>query len=66
MLAAARRSIIAGDQDVQKARAAFDQGNFLGVPKTLNETTARLAATSRDLEAAPRSAARRRRSSAVA
>ena len=60
-LAAARRSIEAGDQAVQKARAAFDQGNFRDVPQALNEPIVRLAATSHDLEAAPRLAARRRR-----
>jgi hypothetical protein len=60
-LAAAERSIAAGDQAVQKARAAFNQGSFRDVPQTLNEPMARLAATSRDLEAAPRLAARRPR-----
>ena len=60
-LAAARRNIAAGDHAVQKARAAFDQGNFRDVPQALNEPMARLAATSHDLEAAPRLAARRRR-----
>ena len=60
-LAAARRSVAAGDQAVQEARAAFDQGSFRNVPQALNEPMKRLAATSHDLEAAPRPAARRRR-----
>jgi hypothetical protein len=60
-LAAARRSIDAGDQAVQKARAAFDLGNFREVPQALKEPIARLAATSHDLEAAPRLATRRGR-----
>ena len=60
-LTAARRSVAAGDQAVQKARAAFDQGSFRSVPPALNEPMKRLAATSHDLEAAPRPAARRPR-----
>jgi hypothetical protein len=60
-LATARRSIAAGDQAVQKARAAFNTGSFRDIPPTLNEPMARLAATSHDLEAAPRPATRRRR-----
>ena len=60
-LAAARRSVAASEQAVQKARAAFDQGSFRDVPQALNEPMTRLAATSRDLEAAPRLAARRPR-----
>jgi hypothetical protein len=60
-LAAARRSIAAGDQAVQKARAAFDRASFREVTQTLNEPMARLTATSDDLEAAPRLAGRRPR-----
>jgi Domain of unknown function (DUF4398) len=60
-LAAAVRSIAAGDQAVQKARAAFNQGSFRDVALSLNEPMTRLAATSHDLEAAPRLAGRRRR-----
>ena len=60
-LAAARRSIEAGEQAVQEARAALSQGNFREVPQALKEPIARLAATSHDLEAAPRLATRRGR-----
>jgi hypothetical protein len=60
-LTAARRSLAAADQAVQKARAAFNQGSFRDVTQTLNEPMGRLAATSHDLEAAPRLAARRPR-----
>ena len=60
-LAAARRSIAAGDQAVQEARALFDQGSFRSVPQRLNEPMTRLAAASHDLEDAPRPAARRSR-----
>jgi hypothetical protein len=60
-LAAARRSIDAGEQAVQKARAALGLGNYREVPQALNEPIARLSATSHDLEAAPRLAPRRGR-----
>jgi len=60
-LADARRGVAAGEQAVQKARAAFDQGSFRSVLQTLNEPMQRLAATSGDLEAAPRPAAGRPR-----
>ena len=62
-LAAARRNIDAGEQAVQKARAAFNQGSFRDVAQVLKEPIARLAAISRDLEAAPRLATRRGRGS---
>jgi hypothetical protein len=60
-LTAARRVIAAGDQAVQEARAAFDQGSFRNVPQALNEPLKRLAAASHDLEPVPRPAARRSR-----
>ena len=60
-LAAARRSIEAGEQAVQKARTAFGLGNYREIAQALKEPMARLAATSHDLEAAPRLATRRGR-----
>jgi flagellar hook-basal body complex protein FliE len=60
-LSEARRSVADGDKAVQKARAAFDLGNYRDVTKTLNGSTARLAATARDLDAVPGPAPRRRR-----
>ncbi|MEO8260523.1 MAG: DUF4398 domain-containing protein [Acidobacteriota bacterium] len=60
-LAAARRGIAAGDQALQKARAAFNQGRFRAVPPTLTAPIASLAVISRDLEGPPRQAPRRPR-----
>jgi hypothetical protein len=60
-LSEARRSVADGDKAVQKARAAFDQGNYRDVTSAINGSTARLAATARDLDAAAAPGARHRR-----
>lgn len=58
----ARRLIADGDEVVQKARAAFEQGDYAAVSDTIAGTTTRLLATARDLQLAASPAARRRRS----
>jgi hypothetical protein len=60
-LSAARRVITDGEDTVQKARAAFDGGDYLTAKTTMAETTERLKATAHDLEAATPSSNRRRR-----
>jgi uncharacterized protein DUF4398 len=57
----ARRLIADGDETVQKARAAFQAGNYTEVGDTIAGTTTRLLATARDLEVATAAGARRRR-----
>lgn len=61
ILAEARRGITAADEAVQKAGAAFAQGDYREVTKALNGITGRLAAVRRDLDAATGAAPRRRR-----
>ncbi len=60
-LADARRLIADGDATVQKARAAFNAGQYADVKDIVAGTTTRLLATARDLEAAAAAGARRRR-----
>jgi hypothetical protein len=60
-LADARRLIADGDATVQKARTAFQAGQYTDVRDTIAGTTTRLLATARDLEAAAASGGRRRR-----
>lgn len=62
LLAEARRVIAGGEERVQEARTAFDRGDYLAAADALTGTTASLLATTRDLDAAPAPAARRRRS----
>jgi hypothetical protein len=60
-LARARRTISATDTAVQKARAAFGQGNYQGVAAALTKPIADIRAMTRDLEKAAPAAARGRR-----
>jgi murein L,D-transpeptidase YcbB/YkuD len=60
-LARARRTISATDTAVQKARAAFGQGNYQGVAAALTKPIADIRAMTRDLEKAAPAAARPRR-----
>lgn len=57
----AKRLIADGDETLQKARTAFQAGNYLDVTDTIAGTTTRLLATARDLEASAAAGARRRR-----
>jgi uncharacterized protein DUF4398 len=57
----ARRVITDGEDTVQKAREAFDAGDYLATKTTMTGTTERLKATARDLETAAPGANRRRR-----
>ena len=59
-LANARRVTTDAEGHVQKARAAFDKGDYLAVIESARETTARLRTTMRDLDAATGSTPRRR------
>jgi len=61
MLSEARRTIAAGETAVQKARAAFEQGDYPAVSEGLGKDTAGLRAVARDLEAAAAPPPRRRR-----
>jgi hypothetical protein len=56
----ARRVIADGDRDLQKARAAFGQGNYLAVTKMAAETNDRLVTSSHTLETFLPPASRRR------
>jgi hypothetical protein len=60
-LAAARRDIAASEDAVQKARAAFDKGDFPAVVTMSREIAARLRQTTADLAAPSAPPARRRR-----
>ena len=60
-LSAARRVITDGEDTVQKARAAFDGGDYLTAKTKMAGTTERLKATAHDLEAAAPNGNRRRR-----
>jgi hypothetical protein len=60
-LSEARRSVADGDKALQEARAAFDLGKYRDVTSGMSDSTARLAAAARDLDAAAAPAARRRR-----
>jgi hypothetical protein len=55
-----RRVIADADRDLQKARAAFAQGNYLAVTHMAAETNGRLGAASHMLEAVIPAGARRR------
>ena len=57
----ARRVITDSEDTVQKARAAFDGGDYLTAKTTMAGTTERLKATAHDLEVATPTANRRRR-----
>jgi hypothetical protein len=61
MLAEARRVIADSEGTVQKARAAFEHGDYLAVPDTVDGATARLRVIVRGLDAAAMPAAKRRR-----
>ena len=61
MLAAARRVVTDGEDTVQKARAAFDRGDFLAAKQTVTEMTEPLKATTHDLETARPAGNRRHR-----
>ena len=60
-LTLARLVIADGDQRLQKARAAFGRGDYLGAAAAVTGAPPRLLATARDLDAAAAPAARRRR-----
>jgi hypothetical protein len=60
-LTEARRVIADSEGTVQKARAAFDRGDYLAVPDDVNGATARLRVTLRGLDAAATPAVKRRR-----
>src|ERR687885_683562 len=51
-LAAPKRVIVDSEAALQKARAMFDRGDYLAVIETAKATTARLRASTHDLEAA--------------
>jgi hypothetical protein len=57
----ARTAIANQDRRVQEARAAFDRGDFNAATKAAAAATEALATVTRDLDAAARPAARRRR-----
>ena len=59
--AEARRVITDSDGRLQKARAAFGRGDYLGAAAAVTGATPRLLATARDLDAAAAAAAKRRR-----
>jgi hypothetical protein len=54
ILADARSAIAAGEEAVQKARAAFSQGDYLTVSDTVAPATARMLVAARELDAARR------------
>jgi hypothetical protein len=58
---ALRRAVIDTDAAVQKARAAFEAGDYRVAARGLRDVTPRLRAARRDLDAAAAAAARRRR-----
>ncbi len=60
-LAEARRVIADGEERLQKSRAAFDRGDYLGAAGSVAGETPRLLAIVRDLDAAARPAVKRRR-----
>jgi Domain of unknown function (DUF4398) len=60
-LTAARRAVTDGEDTVQKARAAFDRGDFPAAKETLAGITERLKATAHDLETATPAVKSRRR-----
>ena len=60
-LVQARRVIAAGDEGLQKARAAFGRGDYRGAAGSMVGVTPRLLATAHDLDAAAAPAAKRRR-----
>jgi hypothetical protein len=60
-LARPRQVIASGEQAVQEARAAFQQGNYLGLPDTLAGVTASLRTAAQELEAAATAVPVRRR-----
>ena len=60
-LAEARSVIANGDERLQKARAAFGRGDYLGAAGSIAGATPRLLGTARDLDAAAAPAAKRRR-----
>jgi Domain of unknown function (DUF4398) len=57
----ARTAIANQDRRVQEARAAFDKGDYAAASKAASAATEALATVTRDLDAAARPAARRRR-----
>jgi hypothetical protein len=59
-LLAVRRSIDAGETAVQKARTAFEKGDYLGAIEAGRDVPANLAAATRDLDAASAAGGRRR------
>ena len=61
ILAAGRRSINNGESTVQKARTAFEKGDYLGAIGTARGVPAQLTATAHDLDAAATAGGRRHR-----
>jgi flagellar hook-basal body complex protein FliE len=57
----ARTTIADGEEAVQKARAAFNKGDYLAVTDAVAGATSRLRVAARDLEAAVPASAHRRR-----
>lgn len=60
-LAEVRRTIQDGEERLQKARAAFDQGDYRAATDGLSDVSSRVRASARELEAAAAPPARRRR-----
>ena len=56
-----RQTIADGEQALQKARAAFGQGDYLGASRLATPATARLVTAARDLDAVTTIMGRRRR-----
>ncbi len=61
ILAGGRRSIDSGESAVQKARTAFEKGDFPGAIATARGVPGQLAAATHDLDAAGAAGGRRRR-----
>ena len=59
-LANGRKAIDTGESAVQKARTAFDTGDYLGAIDTAHAISAQLGPATRDLDAATAAGARRR------
>jgi hypothetical protein len=59
-LATPRKTLTAAETDLQKARAAFDHGDYLDVTKMLSGQTARIEAVTQEVDEAIATAGRRR------
>jgi uncharacterized protein DUF4398 len=60
-IATPRKVVIDGEEAVQKARAAFDQGDYLGATDLAHATSARLRSAAHDLDAVAAAPPPRRR-----